>query len=248
MIDWFLQWFYKPVKPGAGVYVVRRTGKKHICTFGCIIKYAEKRHILTCAHVFENTSKAPSVHSYTHKHRSGRTLGHAKSVSKGLDYALVRVKRNTRVHASFPKPIGKISPTVYPTDALNFVEPTKLKGRLEVQILGSNNAHPKKGLASAGLYAPFHYDIDKPTTYTIQSPYIEIKPALAKDRDLNFCTDGDSGALVVTDNSKSGTSPRPLGLLVAKAEKEDAIGAFGYAVPIQRILDDIGQNAHIETG
>ncbi|MCP3981515.1 MAG: hypothetical protein GY716_19630 [bacterium] len=171
----------------------------------------------------------------------GRAIGTIQPTKKELDSidcVLAEVERGARVKSRFPTPIGRLDATPVAEKEIR-VESTRPDDGLKVQIYGAVSRH-STGYARLGLSISIRSRRGK---VRIDPPLIEISPAY--ETSLDFCRKGDSGALVVTSGGANG--PRPLGILVARA-RGAKMAAMGYAVPIERVIDAIGDGATIHRG
>ncbi len=228
------------------------TGDVRLGTYGCMVIHTGKRYLLSCAHVFERGKLGDGVICVDIVASvRGRLVGHLSRQSKSTDFALMQAHWPARVVPGFPRRVGSVDPAPFPIDALSFVPRNAIDGRVHVQALGAVSNHTV-GFAATGVFSTLTYSKtptrkgkasgQRPVSYSISPPYIEVKPDFEHTSD--FCKEGDSGALLLT--APQGGRPQPLGLLVAL--KKDGLGDFGLAVPIQRVLDEIGDGARVFTG
>ncbi|MFM9956867.1 MAG: hypothetical protein ACKVZJ_02225 [Phycisphaerales bacterium] len=250
---WVKRLFQRPVRPGSTIMLERaRKGEERFGTYGCMVWHAGKKYLLSCAHVFERGKTGDGAICFDI--RSGvseRTVGRLARVVRSEDFALVESHWSARVLPTFPPSVGRVDPTPFPIESLSFVPSNTLNGRALVQSLGAVSTHAK-GFAASGVFLTMTYTRtaakkrksaeDSQSDYTLSPPFIEVKPDLQNTPD--FCKKGDSGALLLTA-PKQGL-PQPLGLLVGI--RKDGLGDFGLAVPIQRVLDEIGKSARIYVG
>lgn len=248
---WSVNAFRRPVRPGSPISAARVRPATY-GTLGCVVRLGRVRYILTCAHLL----KAPHLGhvrvvsirgvrardgTMRSRIRYGRVVGttvlHADK-TRGVDCTLIPILRGARVFGRFPGPIGRLSDNFCRTSELTVTRgPSRVFG---VQIYGASSAYTT-GYAKIGAFLLTVQDKNA-GEFIIDPPLIEIKSSF--EQSFDFCKEGDSGSLVVTTARDRG--PRPLGLLVSR--RKENLGAVGYAVPIQRVLEAIGPTAHIETG
>ncbi|MEM1165267.1 MAG: hypothetical protein AAGI30_03155 [Planctomycetota bacterium] len=185
---------------------------------------------------------------FAYKSGVGRVVGATERIGVVMDYALIRVDWCARVRSRFPREIGPINSEPYPTEKLIIVKNNRLEDRVEVQMCGARTKH-NIGYASrripkddeVGAYAPAYTPTNEQDR-RLATPYIEIFPSF--DKHMDFARRGDSGAVVLTANESANPDaqerPRPLGLLVAiDHSKLRSLGNIGYAIPIQRVLEEV---------
>jgi hypothetical protein len=235
---WLGRLFVAPVRPGSAVMLDADGPRRRFGTFGCVVRQDGKRYILSCAHVFQGGKRGDPVRLYdVDGDRTKRRLGalaHTPSRdAHSIDCALVAIEWSARVRASFPPPVGSAVGEPFPVDDLRIVPNNRIAGRVDVQAFGATTPYTRGG-ASFGVFSILssRSPRSRKSEWKTEPPLIIIKPAL--DSNLDFCAEGDSGALVLTVGS-AGHPARPLGLLVAT--DDDGIGRFGYAIPIGRVLD-----------
>lgn len=253
VIIWLVRLFQRPIRPGGAIMLEKSpSGDVRLGTYGCMVTHSGRKYLLSCAHVFERGKQGDRVISADIDARSrGRMVGMLGMVSRDTDSALVRAHWPARVVPGFPRSVGRVDPTPFPIDSLSFVPRNAIEGRVYVQALGAVSKHTV-GFAATGVFSTLTYSKvpnkkgkaagQKQSAYSISPPYIEVKPDLEHISD--FCKEGDSGALLLTAPAQE--RPQPLGLLVAL--RKDGLGDFGLAVPIQRVLDDVGDGAVVFTG
>lgn len=274
LLAWCSSFLVPPVRPGAAI--TRPDGPKDgsgrplFGTFGCVVSVDGKKHMLSCAHVFGTDAVDASVRLYDVKRgRSARKIGTVRKQTLpgsagGADCALIQVRRTARVHAAFPDKSLRVDPEPIDADKLKIRASTSSAGPVSVRAFGAASGQ-MLGRAQIGAFAVVTPIIDPKgtTTWETEPPTIVISQDGAKA--VPFCTSGDSGAVVLTDEgrssspnhprrgrqhlgSRSGSGPsRPLGLLL-RAETPKPLGPFlrrGYAIPIKRVLDEIGEGAKI---
>lgn len=257
MVDvfiWLVRLFQRPIRPGQAIMLERSpAGDARFGTYGCMVMHTGKKYLLSCAAVFERGSQGDRVVCAESGARTGRgrMVGKLSMVSKSADCALVQSHWPARVVPEFPRRVGAVDPVPFPMESLSFVPRNVIDGRVCVQALGAVSRHTV-GFAATGVFSTLTYaktlnkkgkaSGQKQVAYSISPPYIEVKPDLEHISD--FCKEGDSGALLLTAPLRE--RPQPLGLLVAL--RKDGLGDFGLAVPIQRVLDEIGEGACVLTG
>lgn len=253
---WGVRLFSAPVRPGSALSVKGKEDPS-FGTLGCVVSRNGERYVLTCAHVLQGGKSGDGVHLYDlARRRLRRCIGMIRHLPRetasALDCALVSILWPARVHASFPYAAGRVSREPFPLSELRIVNRSRIDGRIDVQAFGANSGHIKGG-ASVEVYSVLE---GRPRTkrkghravsqiaWVTGPPFIAIKPTHEPNR---FCQYGDSGALVLTMGSEAEPS-RPLGLLVSTdiARDDQQFGLFGYAIPIQRVLQELGSSARIE--
>ncbi|HBS28296.1 MAG TPA: hypothetical protein DEB06_02340 [Phycisphaerales bacterium] len=247
---WLTRCFMRPIRPGQPIMLDRASADdRWFGTYGCMVEHAGRRYLLSCGHTFEGGKQGDTVAWLNMRSRKpGRRVGSLAKVNKGTDSSLIGAHWPARVVPGFPRRIGRVDPNPFPMDSLSFVPRTAIHGRVLVQAVGAVSGLTV-GYAASGVFSPITYtrhpgkkrtrSAAAPASYTLNPAFIEVKPDLSLNPD--FCQEGDSGALLLTTPGRG--LPQPLGLLVAV--RRDGLGDFGLAVPIQRVLDDIGAGARV---
>jgi len=216
-----------------------------------VVRVGGKRYGLTCEHVVYGAQARAEVRSYSYRSRRiGGVIGEIARTG-GLvvgghlnqaDYALLELSTSTWVSGRFPEPIGRLSPGVFSTKGLAIRASGALDGAVPVQMIGAKSRWVA-GVAS-GVFTPVTFRLDDGRFEFVRFAPICIEVTAVPEQGsqhIDFCDEGDSGALVVT-REPGGGRPRPLGLLISKsADRSDGgpIMRRGYAVPVERVLSAI---------
>jgi hypothetical protein len=241
LLSWLLGLFSRRMLPGDGIVL---DGGSGYGTFGCIVRQGRERFILTAAHVLEGAEPGQRVRRFdVPRLRPERVIGSfeplKREVMNALDCAIVKPRFGARIGSSFPREFEPICDEPFPMKDLRFVHGVMVHDHAKaVRAVGAKTPRMVGG-ASCEAYARLKVD-----QLEFEPPLIVIKSDYSNETD--FCAGGDSGALVLT-MAEPEFPARPLGLLVARLKTEQ-IGWFGLAIPIERILPQIGKGAKIDSG
>lgn len=226
--------------PGSGI--VSEKYPESGGTIACLVVQrgnANAPLMLTCQHVvaggFFDRGKGDRIHERASKARiidHPSTIGTVDTLAgvapppepTTLDCALIRLDGKATVTPCFPAEIGPLDPT--PLDSSEIIQ------GLPIQKFGAETRHTL-GIITGFIDRVIESKDGSSRVWIRGLIEIESDPTSPEARNTNgaaidFCTGGDSGALIVTRSQL----PRPVGLLVSR---DDGLMFRGRAIPMERV-------------